>query len=131
MAGAFLFAITTAVAMSHHGNSTKNKQNLNSQTTPQTNNTTDTKSHISGEATHSGTDPPSTQNTTHVNVNGQDIPVPTQGTTSRTINTDNGQTSVNISNSSSSTQSSAGGASSSDSLNVNVNSSSTSNSSSN
>jgi hypothetical protein len=72
-----------------------------------------------------GTDPPAPSNYTQVIVNGRSIPIPSQGSTSRTTNKRNATMTVNISNSSSMIQDSPNSSSSSG-LNVDVRSSSSS-----
>lgn len=124
LAGVFLLLLATATAYevsSLTGSDTKQKA-IDTQSTANVN--SPDKNAVTPEVSASGTDPPPTKSQTQVSVNGQNIPVPSQGSSTRTIVSNDGHTTVNVSNSSSTQDSSQ--SSSSNTLNVNVNSSSSS-----
>lgn len=128
LVGAILFAAAGIAIVGARENDVK-PQTLNIQ---KTSNKTELAKSLNSKVSASGTDPPPSsqkQNKTTVSVNGQNISVPAQGSTTQTIASKNGHTTVSVSHYSSSAQSSSG-ASSSNSFNMNVTSSSESSGSS-
>ena len=125
VAGAFLFITIVALAESIRQTSAVVIKPLHAINTASdsTMNTTN-KSQTTNKAP-TGADPPATSTQNQVTVNGQNYPVPPNGSSHTDVSGGSGQTDVTISNSSSS-QNTSGSSSSSNNLNVNVSSSSSS-----
>jgi len=126
VAGVFLFAASIAIASGSAGDNDTGRQLTTSRVMSDVSELQDTPG-----TPATGTDPPPSNppsnlssSSTRLEVNGQTIPVPANGSTSQTITDNNTTTTVETSNHSSIVQSSSGAnLSSSQSSNISVNSS--------